>query len=626
MTGRPAGRDNSRTIEKLVTFEGYDRQGPHIFPLETTSVRLIKLATALHPDVQGYINKAKPVPGKTQMLIDALGAAEYWGQNVNGDLFPEAALEHDGPDYGAKTFELYGHPFKHHVNKDPARAYGDKVAMARYHKPTGRVQLIVAYHNDKAKDIIEDVDEGNYPAVSMGARVPFDVCTICGNRAKTRANYCEHAKFMMGKILGDGRQVGVVNTMPKFFDISVVLVGAEKASHVLKKVAYAKPAYRLGSAEAWDKLSGVKAAVQTKDADIDKSVPSNVPKDEQVRPVSELMDAATDVKNTESTISPEKLDQMAGLPMKEIFSTLAALGIPLKPHEFQRIMLVKIGRAALAQQLWNEDVVFNEAAGTMPKNAGDMTFDVQSVNEKLAFLLRPHLADRSVYPELLEARVDNFEKRAEDWYNSKKKAQSSSSYQALLPVMITMAGAYRMFKDRLPEVQRGAFDRAIEAHPWLLPLLIGAGVASAAAARTALAPIQLHAQGPFDQSDLSKYSADKSASWKRLGVIPAAYAYSGVQRHRAMRGDHLNWLDRKVAERPELAALGSFIAAPKVIGAAKKVGLLKGASLAGDAAMMSFASGPKFIPGVLAGLAIDLGVVKGLQGIARRRRHATDHA
>ena len=446
MTGRACGRDNSGTIEKLVTFEGYDRQGPHIFPLETTSVRLIKLATALHPDIQGYINKAKPVPGKTQMLIDALGASEYWGQNVNGDLFPEAALAHDGPDYGARTFELYGHPFKHHVNKDPARAYGDKVAMARYHKPTGRVQLIVAYHNDKAKDIIEDVDEGNYPAVSMGAKVPYDVCTICGNRAKTRKDYCEHAKFMMNKILGDGRQVGVVNTMPKFFDISVVLIGAEKASHVLKKVAFAKGAYSLSSAEAWDKLSGVKGAAQTKDADIDKKVPSNVPKSEQVKPVSELMDAAADVKNTESTISPEKLDQMAGVPMKEIFSTLAALGIPLKPHEFQRIMLVKMGCAPLARQLWDEDVVFNEAAGTMPKHARDLVFDVQSVNEKLAYLLRPHLADRSIYPEFLEARVNSFEKRAEDWYNSKKKAQSTSSYQALLPVMIKDGG-------RLPDVQ-----------------------------------------------------------------------------------------------------------------------------------------------------------------------------
>lgn len=626
MTGYPYDRDNSGAIEKLVTFDGYDRNGPHIFPLETTPVRMIKLATALHPDIQAYVNKAKPVPGKTQMLIDALGAAEYWGQNVNGDLFPEAALSHDGPDYGARTFELYGHPFKHHVNKDPARAFGDKVAMARYHKPTGRVQLIVAYHNDKAKDIIEDVDQGNYPAVSMGARVPFDVCTICGHRAKTRAEYCEHAKYQMGKILGDGRQVGVVNTMPKFFDISVVLVGAEKASHVLKKVAYAKPAYAISSAEAWDKLSGVKSAVQTKDADIDKRVESNVPPAEQVRPISELMDAASDVKNTEKTISAEKLDQVADLPMKEIFSTLAALGIPLKPHEFQRILLVKMGHAALARRLWDEGCVFDEATGTMPKRAGEMTFDVHSVNEKLAFALRGHLADRSVYPELLEARLGGFEKRAEDWYNSKRKPQATSSYQALLPVMITMAGAYRMFKDRLPEVQRGAFDRALEAHPWLLPLLIGAGVASAAAARTALTPIQLHAQGPFDQSDLSKYSADKSASWKRLGIVPAVYAYSGVQRHRAMRGEHLNWLDRKVAERPELAALGSFVAAPRVIGAAKKVGLMKGASLAGDAAMMSFASGPKFIPGVLAGLAIDLGAVKGLQAIARRRRHATDHA
>lgn len=942
------------------------------------------------------------------MLIDALGAGEYWGQNVNGDIFPEAALEHDGPDYGARTFELYAHPFKHHANKDPARAYGDKVTMARYYKPTGRVQLIVAYHNDKAKDIIEDVDGGNYPSVSMGARVPNDRCfpagtlvrtvgghrpiesimvgdlvlthrgrlrkvtavirsktdalavikgsglpaitsttehpyyilprdtirtcygsangnkrrhviagetcslckkrvefspgfvaaedvrpgdyalhpvdqcgsvftvgvqvarllgyyagdgfivrqrtgrkkdgdyrdmginitsnihrqshvdrvvstilevstgepklyehaeknaveirlydqelaatmdryvgrysaekrlsedvfawhreeklnflggyidtdgsvdasgniritsinrglildaqrlahsvgipastvfhgmpestfgepvrtwavyipgsratelspfservkacehtekkwsssssfffngywcsrvisvtvketgadvynlsveedesyiaegyavhncTICGNLAKTRANYCEHAKYQMGKILSDGRQVGVINDRPKFFDISVVLVGAEKASHILKKVAQSQRAYAVSSAEAWDKLSGDKVSAQTKDADIDKEVPSNLPPDEQVRPVSELMDAASDVKNTEKTISGKELDDLAGFPMKELYSTLAALGIPLKPHEFQRVMLVKSGQRKLAEELWRDGVVFDESSGVPPRDSTGLTYDPRAVNEKIAFMLRPYLRERSIYPEAIEARVVGFEKRAEDWYNQKARQPPPS---LLIPVMVTLAGAYKMFKDRLPQVQRGAFERSVEAHPWLLPLLLGLGFATAAAARTALTPIQLHNQAPFDGSVYAKYAVDKSASWKRLGVIPAAYAYSGVQRHRAMQGEHLNWLDRTVAQRPEIAALGGFLLAPSLGRGLKRVGLSKGASAAGDLAMMSVASGPKFIPGVLAGMAIDMGVVKGLQSIAgRRKRHNADNA
>ena len=109
---------------KLLTFSGYDPQsGPHIFPIEPDVDRTIghiKMARPLPQGIENYIRSAKPIPGKTQLLIDAMGAGEFYGSNVNGDYFPETALQHSGADYGFQTFMHFAYPFKHHVNKDPS--------------------------------------------------------------------------------------------------------------------------------------------------------------------------------------------------------------------------------------------------------------------------------------------------------------------------------------------------------------------------------------------------------------------------------------------------------------------------------------------------------------------------
>ena len=178
---------------KLVTFSGYDTSGPHIFPIEPDVDRTIghiKMARALPPTIEQYIRTAKPIQGKTQLLIDAMGSGEFYGSNVNGDYFPEEALRHDGPEYGHKTFELYAYPFKHHVNKDPARAYGEKVTLAAYDSYMHRVLLIVSVDDAKCQDILGDLAANKYWDVSMGCRVPWDECSICRNRAKNRSEYC----------------------------------------------------------------------------------------------------------------------------------------------------------------------------------------------------------------------------------------------------------------------------------------------------------------------------------------------------------------------------------------------------------------------------------------------------
>src|SRR5690242_4510813 len=57
------------------------------------------------------------------VLVNALGAGEYFGPNINADYFPWEALAHKGDDYGYRTF-YNAHAFQHHANKDPARAFG----------------------------------------------------------------------------------------------------------------------------------------------------------------------------------------------------------------------------------------------------------------------------------------------------------------------------------------------------------------------------------------------------------------------------------------------------------------------------------------------------------------------
>ena len=82
-----------------------------------------KTAAPLLSSVRDLLDRLKPSPRKIYILVNALGASEYWGGNINGDAFPEAALIHRGPVYGYETFNTAG-VFKHHQNKDPSKSFG----------------------------------------------------------------------------------------------------------------------------------------------------------------------------------------------------------------------------------------------------------------------------------------------------------------------------------------------------------------------------------------------------------------------------------------------------------------------------------------------------------------------
>lgn len=273
---------------KQVQFKGIDDQG-HIFcqPLKVGSgmektAEALEMRSKLHPRVQDFIRNIIPTPAGIYVLVNALGAGEYWGSNVNGDLFPEKALIHSPPEwenllvtpdrareigaqwpYGYPTF-MKAYPYKHHVNKDPSRAFG-RVELATWNPIMHRVELVIYLDRAlcmqwDALDVIERIEKGEFPDVSMGCKVPYDVCTICEHRSKTTEDYCVHAATMMNKILPDGRKVAVRNDFPNFFDISFVFIGADKTAKVMAKLAQVGKQVCMGDFCTVPRLSAVVGA------------------------------------------------------------------------------------------------------------------------------------------------------------------------------------------------------------------------------------------------------------------------------------------------------------------------------------------------------------------------------
>jgi hypothetical protein len=249
-------------------------------------------SASLLSEVTKYIATLKPKNGSQYVLVNALGAGEYFGSNINGDHFPEAALIHKPNDwkgvplldrrhgktwaYGFPTF-YDAHPYAHHKNKDSSRAYGE-VELAAWNDRMKRVELVTRIDHDKCvkfggMSIWDRLKEGQFPDVSMGSRVPYDTCSITLDKklyqealstfdpsrhkhpgmaalefhkklkekggagirglAITRADYSRYCLEQMNKILPDGRKVFVYNDYPRFFDISYVFIGADRTAKVM---------------------------------------------------------------------------------------------------------------------------------------------------------------------------------------------------------------------------------------------------------------------------------------------------------------------------------------------------------------------------------------------------------
>jgi hypothetical protein len=500
---------------KVSFFRGESELGPTVVPLfnRATEAYFEKVASAqLLPDVVRYIESLRPSKDSVYSLVNAMGAGEYFGSNINGDYFTEASLIHrpdkwtgnplidkitakDWP-YGFPTF-YFAHPYAHHRNKDASRAFGE-VELAVWNDRMKRVELVTRVDKDKCQQfggvqVWDKLVAGQFPDVSMGCKVPFDTCSICldwklyreaqgtfdpkkhkhqgeavlqfhKNKQKirglsiTRADYCDHAKKQMNKILPDGRKVFVYNDYPKFFDISFVFIGADKTAKTMMKIAsagatwdigpsvemaeklgyYEEPAPQEKTAAAFEDL--VFEAAFGKNAKAKKSeiIKDIVPSQFAGKAVSSLTAAKPDLPR-------DVLDMLGRMPLEKSLSTTGSLGLVLRPREFQRVVLISVGRPDVADEMDLCGEVFPPSAAHAPLSLG-----ADHIVPSLIRLLLPLLASRSALAPSIERRVIVMSGSP----SMQKKGSSSLSS----PLLRKIGAAYNSYRSQLMELAAHAQD------------------------------------------------------------------------------------------------------------------------------------------------------------------------
>lgn len=197
-------------------------------------------------------NKIVPAKGHSIIHLIAMGDSEKYGANRNGDIFyreghtvefPEpksskSVVVQCGNKDRAWTFEKYAKVYRDHKNGKQDKVCGS-VIKAAHNDKMSRIELLVSVpHDDPVwRDDMQKLAEGEDIPFSMSCRVPGDYCSICGNFAPTRKQYCEHLRKNMTELTKSGHRVGMINDHMVYFDISRVRVPADRIAYSLMKVA-----------------------------------------------------------------------------------------------------------------------------------------------------------------------------------------------------------------------------------------------------------------------------------------------------------------------------------------------------------------------------------------------------
>ncbi len=296
------------------------------------------------PEIEQYIVNLDPDPRFCYVHAIAMTDGDYYGSNLNGDVFtteeltgtqaPEEAAKNPGDVRGVqlprfKTFEQAKF-FRHHANSSTDKAYGD-VPLAAWNAPMRRVELVIriarkdmpALNMHGAPDIVAKFDRRGYLTLSMGTRIAYEKCRYCGHENELTSQRCDHLKNHMNEIMPDGRLVSAENYGCRFFDISDVTVPADPTAYTLSKVASATKVAN----PAADVFDYAGRDWRNKVSEIDKQI-------SMLGTVADVDYCGTCEKTVdvpEFSIEEMKAAAVDGLPA--LLSTATLMGIVLSPVE-----------------------------------------------------------------------------------------------------------------------------------------------------------------------------------------------------------------------------------------------------------------------------------------------------
>jgi hypothetical protein len=348
-------------------------------------------------DFAERLNRIKFAADEIPVHMIAIGATEDYGPNRNADGFTrDCCRKYHG------TFEKFAKFYRDHANKNPAISYG-VVKLAAYNEPMHRIELICALNASKeaaernggllADKEMEKLARGDDIGVSMACKIPFDVCSSCGNKARTRAEYCDSGmckagglKHNLGRVLDNGHILHADNPNPTFFDISHVFRPADRIAYIsgaLQKAASAgilsgvELAEQLGvtAPVGFDTVGNVADRVAAQLAALEKlaeaearHAPGNVLSARAWAQVALASAPAVQPAIDYSTVDTVKL--------AEVLYALADAGVVLPPREFLALT-VKTASPALVHE------VVNGLDGVFTRLSSDP--DVLAILEKNAY-------------------------------------------------------------------------------------------------------------------------------------------------------------------------------------------------------------------------------------------------
>jgi hypothetical protein len=398
---------------KFIPLGSRDGEGTprvHIAVPHRAGVKVAADMTVMPPAMAEFWTNYDPNPDKFLYVhINIVGAFEFWGPNSNGDAFLEKDI-YDDPCY--KTF-MSAKPYVLHNNKDPKLAIGD-VTFSDYNLGMHRIEVISALDRDNAKaiEIEAKINSGNFMDVSMGCKIPYDVCHICEHRAKTRAEYCDHAMDHMlqywpyNEPQTTGKITCVENPNADFFDQSFVFTRAGKDTNIIQKLAYDQANTRknafIFTADLGESLF-YKLAEEKKDAEIEKTSPDDITKDIPLTKEQKdvLREEGNDRDTKQTDIPVDVLKELAGESDEDIFSTSGLMGIRIEPKEYTIIKLIRNGQEPAAVALSKRTVRIE-----IPKLASNEEISPMAIkfNQKVASILRPYLEKRSFHTRFASAQ------------------------------------------------------------------------------------------------------------------------------------------------------------------------------------------------------------------------------
>lgn len=383
---------------RVVSFDAGNRRG------------LYKYASSEAID---YCSAVKPKHGMRYVLVLGLSSSEYYGPNRNGDAFAEgeiigpAGLQLIKPDetlpHHHKSFEQGADIFAHHVNKDPDKGYG-KPERSFYNYHMHRVELLLAIDLKKANGqfFVDRIDRGESPGVSMGCKIPYDVCSICGNKAPTRKEYCEHVnnknpQFGMNQLTPEGLRCFVWNPSPNFFDMSFVWRPADPIGFMMKKVA-SGPYIVQSSREVAERVGVLteKRAALGKISEIDKvlqgyALTPCLPAEETISH-AKIRAFFKQVKSAPDTLEdmPTKLaEELANLPLPVVASSMMAVDIVPTARDLMKILAAQRGEQCTPAML---DLV-GKTQGTIAEALRDTPELLESIQKQAASSISPEFVD-----------------------------------------------------------------------------------------------------------------------------------------------------------------------------------------------------------------------------------------